>query len=58
VTLGVLAREGNLDARIKAAQTVLKNCGGCDIDINRICRQVGAEMALELVLQAERLARR
>jgi hypothetical protein len=56
--LGTLAREGDPDARIKAAQTVLKNRGGRDIDINRICRQVGAEMALELVLQAERLARR
>jgi hypothetical protein len=56
--LGILARDGDPDARIKAAQTVLKNRGGRDIDINRICRQVGAEMALELVLQAERLARR
>jgi len=56
--LGILSREGDPDARIKAAQQTLKNRGGRDIDINRICRQVGAEMALELVLQAERVARR
>lgn len=56
---GILARDGqDPDARMKAAETVLKNLGGRAVDINRICRQAGAEMALELVLQAERLARK
>jgi hypothetical protein len=57
--LGVLARDGqDPDARIKAAETILKNRGGRAVDISRVCRHVGAEMALELVLQAERLSRK
>jgi hypothetical protein len=53
----ILAKEGDPDARIKAAETVLTQRGGRPIDLNRICRQVGVDLALELVLQAERLQR-
>jgi hypothetical protein len=59
ILLSVLARDGaNPDERIRQAQIVLKNRGGRDIDIQRLCKQAGAELALELVLQGERLLRR
>lgn len=55
----ILARDGqDPDARIKAAETILKNRGGRAVDINRVAKQAGAELALELVLQAERLGRK
>jgi len=57
--VGLMARDGqDPDARIKVAETILKNRGGRDIDVRRVCKQAGAELALELVLQAERLAAR
>jgi hypothetical protein len=53
-----LAKQGDPDEQIKAASKVLTLAGGRQVDIARVCRQVGAEMALELVHQAQRIARK
>ena len=42
--LGTLARGGDPEARIKAGQTIPNNRVGRDIDVNRVCKQMGAEM--------------
>ncbi len=55
---GVLAKNGDAEAQIKAATNTLKLATGQDVDVARICRQVGAEQALELVIAAQRIARR
>jgi hypothetical protein len=52
----VLARGGDPDARIAAAQKTLKATGGRDMDLGRMASQIGAEAALELVLHAEKIA--
>lgn len=54
---GVLAKTGDAEAQIRAATETLKRASGKDVDVARICRQVGAEQALELVIAAQRIAR-
>lgn len=54
----VLAKQGDPEAQIKAATNTLKLATGRDVDVARIARQVGSEQALELVIAAQKIARR